>query len=87
MPTDEIHPPVEVVRLELEQMRKEMASAEWDAHRAHQTELFRAMKLYPDHALERITRRISMALFTAKQLEMGERILRERAEKDSAVRD
>lgn len=86
LPADEIHPPVEVVQAELKQLRKEMASADWDSHRAHQLELSRAMR-FPDNTFERITRRISMAVFTAKQLEMGERILREIGEKDSQVRD
>jgi len=87
LPGDEIHPPVEVVRAELKQIRKEMASADWDTHRAHQAELSKAMRQYPDRAFERITRRISVAVFTAKQMEMGERILRDLEQKGRSVGD
>lgn len=80
-----VHPPLDVVRKELETMRREMASAAWDDHRNYIYELERNLKRDPNY--ERVTRLTSVAVFTAKQLLIAERMIKEHGETDSKVRD
>jgi len=81
----QVHPPVDVVRKELEMIRREMASAAWDEHIAYIHELERNLKR--DLNYDRVSRLTSLALFTAKQLFIAERMIKENGETDSAVRD
>jgi len=73
VPEQEIHPPLHIVQAELTQIRKEMASASWDERRAHIQELSRA--LVRDPQFDRISRLTSVAVFTAKQLHIAERMI------------
>ena len=84
VPEQEIHPPVDELRLELRKIRTEMASAEYDAYRAFIAELSRAMVRDPKY--DEISRLTSVAVFTAKQTAIGERMLSERWSEDSALR-
>jgi hypothetical protein len=80
-----VHPPLDVVRKELETMRREMASAAWDEHLDYIYELERNLKR--DLNYERVSRLTSVAVFTAKQLVIAERMIKEHGETDSKVRD
>jgi hypothetical protein len=80
-----VHPPLDVVRKELETMRREMASAAWDEHLDYLYELERNLKR--DLNYERVSRLTSVAVFTAKQLLIAERMIKEHGETDSKVRD
>jgi hypothetical protein len=80
-----VHPPLEVVRKELETIRREMASAAWDEHLDYLYELERNLKR--DLNYERVSRLTSVAVFTAKQLVIAERMIKEHGETYSKVRD
>jgi hypothetical protein len=80
-----VHPPLDVVRKELETMRREMASAAWDDHLDYLYELERNLKR--DLNYERVSRLTSVAVFTAKQLLIAERMIKEHGETNSKVRD
>lgn len=85
MPSDEIHPPLDVLEQELVQLRRQMASAAWDDQRDFIHELERNLKRDPNY--DRVMRLTSVALFTAKQLLIAERMISEGREKGSKVRD
>jgi hypothetical protein len=80
-----VHPPLDVVRKELETIRREMASAAWDEHLDYLYELERNLKR--DLNYERVSRLTSVAVFTAKQLVIAERMIKAHGETDSKVRD
>lgn len=85
LPGDEIQPSVDVVRAELAQLRKEKASAAWDERRAHIEELAKALIRDPDYPT--ITRLTSLAVFTAKQLTIAERMINGHGKTDSTLGD
>lgn len=80
-----VHPPLDVVRKELETMRREMASAAWDEHLDYIYELERNLKR--DVNYERVSRLTSVAVFTAKQLLIAERMINGDGQAGSEVRD
>lgn len=74
------------IQTELDQIRKEKARAELRDRKQFHQELYFAMA-GRDRDLERITRRISLALFTSKMMNVGERIIRELGENGRPVGD
>jgi hypothetical protein len=66
-------------------MRREMADAAWNEHLDYLYELERNLKR--DLNYESVSRLTSVAVFTAKQLLIAERMINEHGEADSEVRD
>jgi len=86
MTTNERWPHPSIVANELKQIRKEMRLADWRAKRNHYDEMRGRLK-GDDYDMERIMRRLSVAVLTQRMMKIGERIANELAENDREVRN
>lgn len=86
MITNERWPHPSIVANELKEIRKEMRLANWRAKRNHYDEMRGRLK-GDDYDMERIMRRLSVAVLTQRMMKIGERIARELAENDREVRN
>lgn len=84
--TSERWPHPSVVAHELKQIRKEMRLADWREKRNHFDEM-RGRLRGDDYDMERILRRLSVAVLTSKMMKIGERIANELAANDREVRN
>jgi hypothetical protein len=86
MSANERWPHPSIVANELKAIRKEMRTADWLAKRAHYDEMRGRLK-GDDYDMERIMRRLSVAVLTSRMMKIGERIANELAENGREVRD